>query len=64
MDTNKTVVVLLVIAILFSLATVVIALGVDFDGFTPAGGETAPVDIDDSASGNVALNVLPSGGTG
>lgn len=67
MTTNKIVVILLVIAILFSVATVVIALGIDFGGMVPAGGGNGGATGvgSGSAGGEVALTILtPPGGSG
>ena len=62
MNKNKAVVVLLIIAILFSVATIAIALGIDFSGsgVVPAvGGQTVS-----GGSGTIGLEILPSGGSG
>ena len=65
METNKVVVVLLVIAILFSVATVAIALGINLDGLVPAGNGSNTVierNNDGPASGSVGFTL--TGGAG
>jgi len=65
MSTKKIAVVLLIIAILFSVGTIWKATSADTGGFVPAVGEPIITgDPDDSDGGQVSLEILPPPGEG
>jgi len=65
MNRQKVVMVLLVVAILFSVGSIWLSLSADSDGLVPVNTNTNTITTIESDSGNLGINVLPppSGGS-
>ncbi len=57
METQKIVVILLIVAIAFSVLSIMMTMGLDIEGFEAAG--TDEGNQEDSGSGQVSLEILP-----